>query len=123
MENEPRIRSYKDLIVWQRSIELVVAVYALTDNYPKTEIFGLISQMRRAAVSIPSNIAEGKSRGTQKDYRNFVITAFASGSELETQIIISKRLFFGKNLDFLKVDNLLNEVMRMLCVLVRNLTT
>lgn len=123
METDLRIKSYKDLIVWQRSIELVTEIYKLTDSYPKTEIFGLISQMRRAAVSIPSNIAEGKSRGTQKDYRNFVITAFASGSELETQIIISKKIFFERRIDFIKVDNLLNEVMRMLYVLIRNLST
>lgn len=123
MEINSGIKSYKDLIVWQRAIELVSEIYKLTDNYPKTEIFGLTSQMRRAAVSIPSNIAEGKSRGTQKDYRNFLITAFASGVELETQIIISKKLFFNKNLYFIEVDNLLNEVMRMLSVLIRNLST
>ena len=115
------INSYKDLIVWQKSIELVVAIYELTEKYPKTEIFGLISQMRRAAVSISSNIAEGKNRGTKKDYCCFVVRAFASGSELETQIIISKRLLFGKDFDYNKVDGLLSEVMKMLNSLIKKL--
>ena len=95
-------------------MDLVVAMYALSDEFPKTEMYGLTSQMRRAAVSIPSNIAEGRRRGSKKDYRQFLIIAYASGAELETQIEIVKRLPFGKNLDYTKVDNLLNEVMRML---------
>ena len=113
MENTP-IHSYKDLVVWQKSMELVVAIYDVTDNFPKTEIYGLTSQMRRSAVSIPSNIAEGRRRGSKKDYRQFLIIAYASGAELETQVEIAKRLPFGKNLNYAKVDGLLNEVMRML---------
>lgn len=62
-----KVRSYKDLIVWQRSMELVVTVYELTEKYPRSELHGLTSQTRRSAVSIPSNIAEGKQRGTKKD--------------------------------------------------------
>ncbi|PJE57480.1 MAG: four helix bundle protein [Candidatus Portnoybacteria bacterium CG10_big_fil_rev_8_21_14_0_10_38_18] len=108
------MQSYKDLIVWQKSVELVVAVYALTDKFPKSEIYGLTSQMRRCAVSIPSNIAEGRRRGTKKDYCQFLTVAYGSGAELETQIEIAKRLSFSKNLDYKKVDSLLNEVMRML---------
>ena len=61
--------SYRDLIVWQKSMDLIVAIYKLTEYLPKSEIYGLTSQMRRAAVSIPSNIAEGRRRGTRKDYR------------------------------------------------------
>lgn len=113
MDNE-KINNYKDLIVWQRSMELVVAVYELTEKFPKSEIYGLTSQMRRAAVSIPSNIAEGKTRGTKKDYRQFLLIAYSSGAELETQIEITKRISPNKNLDFLMVNSLLNEVMRML---------
>lgn len=108
------IQSYKDLIVWQKSLELVVAVYELTDQFPKSEMYGLTSQMRRAAVSIPSNIAEGRRRGSRRDFRHFLLIAFGSGSELETQIEIVKRLQFGKDIDYHKVDNLLIEVMRML---------
>lgn len=67
------INSYKDLIVWQKSMELVVEVYRVTEIFPKSEIYGMTSQMRRSAVSIPSNIAEGRKRGSRKDFRNFFI--------------------------------------------------
>ncbi|MBZ9572162.1 four helix bundle protein [Patescibacteria group bacterium] len=106
--------SYKDLIVWQRSMDLVVAIYELTNKFPKSELYGLTSQMRRCAISIPSNIAEGRRRGTRKDYRQFLIIAYGSGAELETQIEIAKKLLFGKNLNYFRVDSLLNEVMKML---------
>jgi four helix bundle protein len=102
------------LIVWQRSVELVVVVYELTESYPKSELYGLTSQTRRSAVSIPSNIAEGRKRSSIKDFKHFLIVAYSSGAELETQIEIAKRLSFGQDLDFNKVDSLLNEVMRML---------
>ncbi|MBI3589210.1 MAG: four helix bundle protein [Candidatus Liptonbacteria bacterium] len=108
------MHSYKDLVVWQRSMELVVAVYELTEQFPKSEMYGLTSQMRRSAVSIPSNIAEGRKRGSKKDYHHFLIIAYGSGAELETQIEIAKRLPFSKELNFTKVDGLLDEVMRML---------
>jgi four helix bundle protein len=77
-------------------MELVEAVYKLTDTLPKDEKYGLISQMRRSAVSIPSNIAEGRYRGSRKDYANFLRTAFGSGAELETQLEICKRIAIGK---------------------------
>ncbi|OGF18690.1 hypothetical protein A3G56_00355 [Candidatus Falkowbacteria bacterium RIFCSPLOWO2_12_FULL_45_10] len=108
------IHGYKDLIVWQRSMELVVAVYQLTDDFPRQEIYGLISQMRRAAVSIPSNIAEGRRRGGKKEFRQFLLISYGSGAELETQIEIAKRLKFSDSLNFNKVDGLLSEVMKML---------
>ena len=109
-----KINSYKELIVWQKSIDLVIEIYSLTEYFPKSEIYGLTSQMRRCAVSIPSNIAEERRRGSRKDYRHFLIIAYGSGAELETQIEIVKRLPFSKNTDFIKIDNLLNEIMRML---------
>lgn len=93
---------------------LVKAIYELTEKFPKSEIYGLMSQMRRCAVSIPSNIAEGRRRGSQKDYRQFLIIAYGSGAELETQIEIAKRLPFSENLDYTKVDQLLLETMKML---------
>lgn len=111
---DKKIHSYKDLIVWQKSMELVTGIYNLTETFPKGELYGLVSQMRRCAVSIPSNIAEGRRRSTGKDYRQFLIIAYGSGAELETQLEIVKRLSFGKGLDCTKVDSLLNEVMRML---------
>jgi|SRR3989338_3426169 len=108
------IHTYRDLIVWQKSIELVVEIYKITDEFPKEEIYGLTSQMRRSAVSIASNIAEGKLRGYKKEQRQFLLNAFGSGGELETQITITKRLFFGRNLDFSKSEFFLEEVMKML---------
>ncbi len=113
MENS-FLRSYRDLVVWQKAVELVIVIYELTEQFPKSEMYGLTSQMRRATVSIPSNIAEGRRRGSRKDFRNFILTAFGSGSELETQIEISRRLSFGKNLDYKQADALLDEIMRML---------
>lgn len=115
------IHSYKELIVWQRSIELVVAIYELTEKFPKEEIYGLISQMKRSAVSIPLNIAEGRYRGTKADYSQFLRIAYGSGAELETQIEIAKRLAKTKNLYYAKVDSLLVEVMKMLNVMIKNL--
>jgi len=114
MERKNMIYSYRDLVVWQRSMELVTVVYELTEQYPKSEVYGLISQTRRSAVSIPSNIAEGRRRGSRKDFRQFLIIAYGSGAELETQVEIAKRLSFGKNLDYKRVDSLLAEVMKML---------
>src|SRR3990167_10529527 len=113
------IHSHRELIVWQKSMQLVEAVYALTERFPTSEQFGLISQMRRCAVSIPSNIAEGRKRSTRKDYRKFLIISYGSGGELETQVEIVKHLPFGKNLDFTKVDSLLEEVMKMLNVILQ----
>lgn len=102
---------------------LVVEIYALTDKFPKAEIYGLTSQMRRAAVFIPSNIAEGRRRGSRKDYRQFLLIAYGSGAELETQIEIAKKLFFSKNLNYTKVDSLLLEVMKILNKMLSNLKT
>ncbi len=115
------ITSYKQLIVWQRSVELVVEIYELTAKYPKSEIYGLTSQMRRSAVSIPSNIAEGRTRSSRKDFRQFLIIAFASGAELETQIEIAKRLNYAKSEIFEKPDALLSEVMKMLNKMIQSL--
>jgi len=109
-----KIESYENLIVWQKSMDLVIIMYALTKKFPKEELFGLVSQMRRSAISIPSNIAEGSRRSSRKDFRNFLSNAYGSGSELETQIKIAKRLFYTEDKDYLQADQLLNEVMRML---------
>ncbi|MEK7167312.1 MAG: four helix bundle protein [Patescibacteria group bacterium] len=120
MENKI-IQTYKDLIVWQKSMDLVIEIYKLTEQFPKTEIYGLTSQMKRSAISIPSNIAEGRRRGSKKDFRQFLIIAYSSGAEIETQIEISKRLIFSKNLNFNKVDLLLIEIMKMLNKMISNL--
>ncbi len=109
-----QIHSYKNLIVWQRTMELVDEIYKLTAQFPKQEMYGLISQMRRASVSVASNIAEGRRRGGKKEFHQFLMVAYGSGAELETQIEIAKRQPFGKNLDYRKADTLLEEVMKML---------
>ena len=118
---EDKKQSYKDLIVWQKSMDLVVEIYKISDIFPKSELYGLTSQMRRCAVSIPSNIAEGKRRSSRKDFNHFLTISFGSGSELETQIEIVKRLPFGKDLDFTKIDSLLLETMKMLNKLIATL--
>lgn len=113
------VESFKQLIVWQRSIELVREVYLITGNFPKEELYGLVSQMRRAAISIPSNIAEGKKRSTRKDFLQFLRIADGSAAELETQTIIAKGLY--PKIDFLKAELLLTEVQKMLTTMIKSL--
>lgn len=115
------ISSYKELIVWQKSIDLVVAIYELTKKFPREELFALTSQMKKSAVSIPSNIAEGSKRGTKKDYRHFLFNAYGSGAELETQIIISQKLRFADDSNLVVVNKLLDEIMRMLNKMIQEL--
>lgn len=115
------LTSYKDLIVWQKSIDLVLETYRLTDHFPTSEQYGLTSQMRRAAVSIPSNIAEGYSRKHRQEYIQFVKIAFGSGAELETQLIIAMKLGFVRSDQAKIAEQLLNEVMKMLNKLVASL--
>lgn len=111
----------KQLQVWQKGIELCEAVYQARRQFPDGERFGLTTQMRRAAVSIPSNLAEGYGRGTRPDYRQFVRIARGSAFELETQIILARRLAFltdeAANVLLAKV----REVLRMLNGLIRSL--
>ncbi len=115
------MKTYQDLIVWQKSIDLVISVYELTDKFSKEEIYGLTSQIRRAVVSIPSNIAEGRMRGGNIEFKRFLFIAFASGAELETQLIIAKKLPKTAKLDYNKVDSTLEEVMKMLNKLISQL--
>jgi four helix bundle protein len=109
-----KIKSFKDLIVWQKGMDLTVAIYTLAANFPQEEKYNLTSQMKRAAVSIPSNIAEGSRRSTKKDFRNFIINAYGSGAELESQSELAKRLGLVTKEQCEKTDSLLNEVMKML---------
>jgi four helix bundle protein len=88
----PRVQSYRDLIVWQKSIELVLEIYRATRGFPKTETYGLVSQLRRAAVSVPSNIAEGHARLSTGEFKQFLGHARGSLMEIETQILISRKL-------------------------------
>lgn len=108
------IKSYKDLIVWQKSIELVVEIYRLTSKFPKSELFGIVIQMRKSVVSIPSNIAEGYGRKSRLERQQFYLISFSSGLELETQIIIAKKLGYIEERESRKADQLLDEILRML---------
>ena len=114
-------RNYKDLIVWQRSLQLVVEVYRFTSIFPSSELYGLTSQMLRASVSIASNIAEGSKRGTRKDFRSFLMISSGSAAELETQFEIVKLLPFGKKLDVSECESLIQEVIKMLHKLISTL--
>lgn len=113
--------TYEQLVVWQKSMDLVVVIYDLTSHFPKEELYGLTSQMRRAAVSIPSNIAEGSRRGSHKEFRHFLLNSFGSGAELETQLKLARRLSFGLTSSHDHVNALLTEVMRMLNKMIGNL--
>lgn len=86
------MKSHKDLEVWKRSVELVKTIYEITKSFPKEELYGLTNQMRRSAISIPSNIAEGAARNHNKEFIQFLYITLGSIAELETQIIISKKL-------------------------------
>ncbi|MBB4036151.1 four helix bundle protein [Dysgonomonas hofstadii] len=113
--------THKDLKVWQKSINLVKLVYVETKSFPKEELFGLISQMRRSAVSIPSNIAEGFGRGSKKECEHFTYIALGSASELETQLIISKELEYIKNEEYQTLNLLLSEIIKMLSALINSM--
>lgn len=112
--NTMTFHSYRDLIVWQKSIHLAAKIDDLIQKFPSQYRYGLVDQMHRSSVSIPSNIAEGRRRGPKKDFLKYLRISYASGAELETQIEISKNLDRTKNLDYEEIDDLLNQVMRML---------
>ena len=112
------IYSYKNLIVWQKSIDLVKDIYQLTSLFPKSEQFGITSQIRRACISISSNIAEGYRRKSHKEYLQFYAIAYGSALEVETQLIISRELLFIAQNDFEKTESLLTEIIKMLYVMV-----
>lgn len=113
---------YKELVVWNKVMELARIIYRLTASFPKTEQYGLTSQMRRAAVSIPSNIAEGSKRGSKKDFTNFLRTALGSSAELETQLLLAKSFSIAQSSDHATAYRLLDEVMRMLAALILRLS-
>jgi len=116
-----KIQSYKDLIVWQKSVLLCEKIYILTEKFPKSEMYGLTSQIRRAVVSIPSNIAEGRSRGSRRDFAQFLRIALGSTAELETQLEISRRLTDTKDLYYQEIDILISEVSKILVVMIKKL--
>jgi four helix bundle protein len=97
-------KTHRDLEIWKEGINLVTKIYKLTKNFPKEELYGLTSQMRRAAVSYPSNLAEGAARDSISEYIRYIYISLGSLSELETQLIISRNLGFPSNIDDLLLD-------------------
>jgi four helix bundle protein len=94
---EMAVKSYRELIAWQKAMDLAVQVYELTKTFPREEIYGLTSQLRRAAVSVPSNIAEGQGRRTTKEFQRFLGYAYGSLQEIETQIMLAARLGYVRD--------------------------
>src|SRR5262245_1403574 len=114
------VRSYQDLIAWQKAMDLVVGVYKVTGGFPKEEQFWLTNQLRRAAVSIPSNIAEGQGRKTTRDFVHFLYVARGSLQEAETQLLIAERLQFLNRKKCTDLFDLNSEVGRLISGLIRS---
>jgi len=115
------IKSYRDLNIWKRSIELVKRIYIITKDFPKDEIYGLVSQMRRCAVSVASNIAEGKTRQHVNEYIQFLYVALSSCAELETQVVIAKELKYISSVIESEIQSTTNQIGRMIRGLIKNL--
>jgi len=116
-----KVKSYKDLLVWQKGITLAKKVYRLTQTFPDAEKFGLVSQMRRAAVSIPCNIAEGQARHTRKEFIQFLSHSEGSVAEVETQLVLGVELGFCGLADAQEATSLATELSKMLDSLRRKL--
>jgi len=109
------IKTFRDLLIWKKGMQLVKSIYKLTRSFPKSENYNLSSQMKRAAISIPSNIAEGFGRNTKKDFQRFLYIALGSIFELQTQIIISYEQNYINQQQYDSINELSREVERMLC--------
>lgn len=116
-----KVTTHHDLVVWQESMKLVSVAYSLTKNLPREELFGLVSQMQRAAVSIPSNIAEGTARGSTREFRQFLMIARGSLAELETQVLVAQNL--GYVVDNSAVLQHIRQVLMLLNALIRTLSS
>ena len=115
------MHDYKKLTVWNESVDLAVEIYRIVSGFPKEEMYAIASQIKRSAVSIPSNIAEGAGRFTDKMFQNFLSNAHASSCELDTQIIIARRLDFMEQDKFEYVGDKINHIQRMIINLDRSL--
>lgn len=115
------LQSYRELLVWQKAMELALLVYRLTEGFPRREVYGLAAQIRRAGVSVPSNIAEGYGRGSRKEYLQFLSIAQGSLKELETQIILSERLAYATAAQASRLLAATETIGKMLGSLIRSL--
>lgn len=113
MKNEKQ-NGYQDLIVWQKSMRLAGMIYILTRQFPREEQFGITNQMRRSAVSIPSNISEGYGRGSVKEFKHFLLIAYGSTLELETQLLLSEQIGFVQPAETHEAKLLVIEISKML---------
>lgn len=116
------MKSYKELIVWKKAVELCTSVYLITNKFPQSEIYSITNQIRRSAVSIASNIAEGQVRG-HNEFIQFLRIAYGSGAELETQLLIALNVKFITQKDYEELNSLLEEIMKMLNKLIRTLSS
>jgi len=116
-----RVQSFRELVVWQRGIELTVAIYGLTKSFPREEMFGLTSQIRRGAVSIASNIAEGQSRGSKNEFKQFLMIARGSNAEVQTQLVLIRALHLGDDTTIAGCERLTIDVARLLNGLIASL--
>ena len=107
------MNNYKELKVWQKSVDLAVKINDATKNFPREEVYGLTSQIRRCAVSIASNIAEGAGRNSKKDFNNFLGISIGSSCELETQLIIAQRINLIDKTDLESIQQEINEIQKM----------
>ena len=121
MAEKEKIQSYRDLVAYRKAYDLALKTYEVTSQFPKEELCGLVSQLRRAAVSVPSNIAEGYQRGSRKEYIQFLSIANGSVAELETQLSLSKDLKMLPQERFVEVTELCQDVSRLLHNLIRSL--
>jgi four helix bundle protein len=112
---------FRDLIVWQRAVQMVVSLYRLTGAFPREELYGLTSQLRRAGVSVASNIAEGWGRQSDGEYKQFLGMARGSNLEVQTQLVIARELGFGNEEALKHTENLSTEVSRMLVALMKSI--
>ena len=115
------MNTYKELIVWQKAVEFVTIIYSATKNFPKEEIYGLTNQIRRSAVSVPSNIAEGFGRNSKNDFKRFLQIAISSLFEIQTQLEIAKNLKFTIDEEFINLFDLTREIEAMLSSLIRKI--
>jgi len=118
--NNPKITSFRDLVIWQKGLEITKEIYEITKLLPKEEIFGLTSQIRRSAVSISSNIAEGRGRSSKKDFINFLYIAQGSLFEVETQLILAKELY---KIDLKNLPKMIEDEQKMLSSIIKKLKT
>ncbi|MDD3375303.1 MAG: four helix bundle protein [Candidatus Omnitrophica bacterium] len=114
MEKKKTLKTYKDLIAWQKSYNLCLTIYKTTQTFPRTEQYGLTSQMNRSALSVPSNIAEGYTRFGTAEYLRFLSISYASLAELETQLFLARDLNYLKQASFNKIIELHDEVQRIM---------